>query len=89
VASQQLSQRLKTSLDELRMQMLGVQVPFGFQFQSLFQVGFDQATAAERISDGRALATLLASLSVLVCAPASHSPSPRTPDINIRCWLAR
>jgi hypothetical protein len=54
------------------MQMLGVQVLFGFQFQSLFQVGFDRATAAERISDGCALATLLASLAVLVCAPAQH-----------------
>jgi hypothetical protein len=72
VKSQQLSQRLKTSLDELRMQMLGVQVLFGFQFQSLFQVGFDQATVGERISDGCALAALLVSLSVLVCAPAQH-----------------
>ena len=68
----QLAQRLKTSLDELRMQMLGTQVLFGFQFQSLFQVGFDKATAAERLADGCALVTLLASLSVLVCAPAQH-----------------
>jgi hypothetical protein len=72
LVTHQLAQRLKTSLDELRMQMLGAQVLFGFQFQSLFQAGFDTATAAERLSDGCALATLLASLSVLVCAPAQH-----------------
>jgi hypothetical protein len=59
-------------MDELRMQMLGAQVLFGFQFQSLFQVGFDRAGVAERISDGAALAALLASLCVLVCAPAQH-----------------
>jgi Family of unknown function (DUF6328) len=54
------------------MQMLGAQVLFGFQFQSLFQVGYDHATPAERISDGCALATLLVSLAVLVCVPAQH-----------------
>ena len=36
-----LQEALKTSLDELRMQMLGVQVLFGFQFQGVFQEGFD------------------------------------------------
>jgi hypothetical protein len=54
------------------MQMLGAQVLFGFQLQSLFQPGFDRTGVAERISDGGALATLLVSLSVLVCAPAQH-----------------
>ena len=32
---------LKISLDELRMQMLGSQVLFGFQFQGLFQDNFE------------------------------------------------
>jgi hypothetical protein len=35
-----LQDALKTSLDELRMQMLGAQVLFGFQFQGLFQNNF-------------------------------------------------
>ena len=38
-----LADRLKTSLDELRMQVLGAQVLFGFQFQGLFQDTFEQA----------------------------------------------
>ena len=37
---------LKISLDELRMQMLGAQVAFGFQFQSLFQDRFDVSDPA-------------------------------------------
>jgi hypothetical protein len=72
VSSHQLAKHLKISLDELRMQMLGTQVLFGFQFQSLFQAGFDKAGLAERVADGCALASLLASLSVLLCAPAQH-----------------
>ena len=40
----------KTSLDELRMQILGIQVLFGFQFQGLFQDGFhDLSFSARRI----------------------------------------
>ena len=33
---------VKVALDELRMEMLGVQVLFGFQMQGVFQDGFDQ-----------------------------------------------
>jgi hypothetical protein len=33
----ELAGRIKISLDELRMQVLGAQVLLGFQFQSLFQ----------------------------------------------------
>jgi len=72
VASQQLSQRLKTSLDELRMQMLGVQVLFGFQFQSLSRWGSTKLRSLSASQTVCALAALLASLSVLVCAPAQH-----------------
>jgi len=48
-----LDSLLKISLDELRMQMLGAQVAFGFQFQSLFQERFDvsAAPAVHRIAD--------------------------------------
>jgi hypothetical protein len=69
------------------MQMLGTQVLFGFQFQSLFQVGFDRASIAEHISDGCALAALLASLSVLVCAPAQHRLVEEG-EATRRLWVA-
>jgi hypothetical protein len=72
VGLQALSARLKTSLDELRMQMLGAQVMFGFQFQSLFQPGFERATLAERIADAAALTAILVSFAVLAVPPAEH-----------------
>src|SRR6266850_643450 len=67
-----LSARLKVSLDELRMQMLGTQVLFGFQLQSLFQPGFERATFAERGADAIALTAILISFAVLAVAPAEH-----------------
>src|SRR3569832_500218 len=67
-----LSDRLKISLDELRMQVLGAQVLFGFQFQSLFQEGFEQAGARERGADALALAATLIAFAMLIAAPAQH-----------------
>jgi len=46
-----LENLIKVSLDELRMQMLGVQVLFGFQFQGLFQQGFHDVSAMGRQVD--------------------------------------
>ena len=57
-----LDQALKTSLDELRMQMLGVQVLFGFQFQGLFQDGFEDLSALARSVYAAGLALLLLAL---------------------------
>ncbi len=72
VAEKPLAQRLKTSLDELRMQTMGTQILFGFQLQSLFQPGFDQAGTAERAADAGSLAAILISFAVLIIAPAQH-----------------
>jgi hypothetical protein len=72
VTEKPLAQRLKTSLDELRMQTMGTQILFGFQFQSLFQPGFDQAGTAERAADAGSLAAILISFAVLIIAPAQH-----------------
>jgi hypothetical protein len=72
VTKQSLSQRLKISLDELRMQVLGTQVLFGFQFQSLFQPGFDRATPAERIADAGSLTMILISFAALLLPPCQH-----------------
>jgi hypothetical protein len=44
---------LKTSLDELRMQMLGSQVLFGFQLQGLFQDNFE--TIKQLLTEARVI----------------------------------
>src|SRR5882757_6589940 len=67
-----LEAALKTSLDELRMQMLGVQVLFGFQFQGLFQDGFPDMTSAGRIVDAAGLGLMVVALGVLIAIPCQH-----------------
>jgi hypothetical protein len=67
-----LSDRLKISLDELRMQVLGAQVLLGFQFQSLFQDGFEVAGAQEHGADALALAATLIAFAMLIAAPVQH-----------------
>jgi hypothetical protein len=68
----ELAERLKTSLDELRMQVLGAQVLLGFQFQSLFQVGFQGADASVRLAAAIGLVAICASLAGLIAPAAQH-----------------
>jgi hypothetical protein len=63
---------LKISLDELRMQMLGSQVLFGFQFQGLFQDNFDSLPSAGRNADGAALVLMIIALGLIVAVPCQH-----------------
>jgi hypothetical protein len=72
VSNPDLSARLKISLDELRMQVLGAQVLFGFQFQSLFQPGFDRASSSEHICSCISLTAILISFAALLIPPAQH-----------------
>jgi hypothetical protein len=67
-----LADRLKISLDELRMQVLGAQVLFGFQFRNLFQPEFARASQIERVADATGLAAILVSLVVLLVPPVQH-----------------
>jgi Family of unknown function (DUF6328) len=67
-----LNSLLKISLDELRMQMLGTQVAFGFQFQSLFQDRFDVSDAAIRVAALSGLAFIVLTLALSLAAPAAH-----------------
>jgi hypothetical protein len=67
-----LQQALKTSLDELRMQMLGVQVLFGFQFQGLFQNNFEALSARGRSADAVGLGMMILALALLIAAPSQH-----------------
>ncbi len=67
-----LEDTVQLALDELRMQMLGVQVLFGFQLQSAFQEGFASASAAARTADAVALSLIVVTLALLIAAPCQH-----------------
>ncbi|MDB6087472.1 MAG: hypothetical protein JWN85_256 [Gammaproteobacteria bacterium] len=67
-----LQEALKTSLDELRMQMLGVQVLFGFQFQGLFQNGFPDVSSTGRLVDVAGMALIVLALGLLIAVPCQH-----------------
>jgi hypothetical protein len=67
-----LAGRLKTSLDELRMQVLGAQVLLGFQFQSLFQDRFQRAGPEVRTAAALGLVAICLSLAGLIAPPAQH-----------------
>jgi hypothetical protein len=67
-----LNDLLKVSLDELRMEMLGVQVLFGFQFQGLFQQGFGEIGDAGRYADAAGLGLLIIVLGILLAIPSQH-----------------
>jgi hypothetical protein len=67
-----LQQALKLALDELRMQMLGVQVLFGFQFQGLFQDKFAALPAAGRMVDAAGLGLMTLALGLMIAVPCQH-----------------
>jgi hypothetical protein len=68
---------LKISLDELRMQMLGTQVAFGFQLQSLFQERVDIHSSAIRAAAAVGLVTIVMTLGLLIAGPAVHRLAER------------
>jgi hypothetical protein len=67
-----LADALKTSLDELRMQMLGTQVLLGFQFQGLFQDNFATVGLAGRTLDAVGMIFLMAALALMMAIPCQH-----------------
>ena len=67
-----LEKLVKVALDELRMQMLGVQVLFGFQLQGVFQDGFAQTSRNARWADAAALSLIVLTLGLLVAVPSQH-----------------
>jgi hypothetical protein len=68
----QLQQALKISLNGLLMQMLGVQVLFGFQFQGLFQDNFAALPPAGRIVDAAGLGLMVVALGLMIAVPCQH-----------------
>jgi hypothetical protein len=63
---------LKVSLDELRMQMLGAQVLFGFQFDALFQERFETASALVKAAASAGFVFIVATLALLIAALSIH-----------------
>src|ERR1700710_1778772 len=67
-----LENLVQTALDELRMQMLGTQVLFGFQLQGAFQESFAAASGSVKLTDFVALSLIVLTLGLLISAPAQH-----------------
>jgi lysylphosphatidylglycerol synthetase-like protein (DUF2156 family) len=65
-----LGERLAGAIDELRVQMLGTEVLFGFQLESTFRPGFDQLSSLAHGVDVIALFGLVLTLGTLIGAPA-------------------
>lgn len=66
-----LDRQLKTALDESRLLILGAQVLFGFQFESVFQTMFSRVPADSRIVHCAGLVLMLLSVCFLI-APSLH-----------------
>ncbi|WP_406855272.1 DUF6328 family protein [Alsobacter sp. KACC 23698] len=66
-------EKIKIGLDELRMLTLGAQVLIGFQFQGVFQPGFEALPAGSKLAQICGLAMLLASLCALVSPSMLHA----------------
>jgi hypothetical protein len=63
---------LHVALDELRMQMLGTQVLFGFQLQGAFQERFALASREMRLLSWVGLCCIVVTLGLLLAAPCQH-----------------
>src|SRR5437868_1281207 len=63
---------LKIALDELRMQMLGAQLLFGFQFNALFQERFPLQSALDRWASAAGFMFIVATCALLIAAPSIH-----------------
>lgn len=68
-----LDEKVKTSLDETRMLVLGCQVLVGFQFQAGFRDSFDGLPLTARAATGLALLLLVASLATLIVPGTQHA----------------
>lgn len=67
-----LHEALKTSLGELRMQMLGAQVLLGFEFQGLFQDNFSAVPFGARAVDAVGLALMIVAIALMIAVPCQH-----------------
>ena len=83
--------KVKIGLDECRMLALGAQVLIGFQFQGVFQPGFDSLPTSSKAAQIVGLLLLIGSLGVLIVPSTQHiiaeglQASRRIETILTRC----
>jgi hypothetical protein len=70
--SEKVDRRLKTALDETRLLILGVQILLGFEFQCVFQDGFDSLTQGSKQLSMSALGLILLSTAILIAPSMQH-----------------
>jgi hypothetical protein len=70
--SEKVDRRLKTALDETRLLILGVQILLGFEFQCIFQEGFDGLTDGSKHLSIAALGFVLLSIAILIAPSMQH-----------------
>jgi hypothetical protein len=70
--SKELDRKVKTTLDEMRLLILGVQVLLGFEFQSFFQDGFYELSASSKYLCIAGLFLMVASTGLLVIPSMEH-----------------
>jgi hypothetical protein len=68
-----LSRKIKTSLDENRLLLLGAQVLFGFQFQAIFQESFGELAPSARNSNSLALVLMATTIGLLIAPSMLHA----------------
>jgi hypothetical protein len=70
--SERVDRRLKTALDETRLLILGVQILLGFEFQCVFQDGFDSLNQGSKQLSMGALGLILLSTAILIAPSMQH-----------------
>jgi hypothetical protein len=68
----ELSKKVKTSLDEARVLILGAQILLGFAFGGPFNDGFDRLSATARALDALALAMMVSVVGLLIAPGLYH-----------------
>lgn len=68
----ELSKKVKTSLDEARILVIGGQILLGFQFRAAFEDAFDLLPVHARCLDAIALVLMLAAMTLLVAPAPFH-----------------
>ena len=70
--SEKVDRKLKVALDETRLLILGVQILVGFEFQCVFQDGFDNLDQASKHMSLAALGLIVLSTGLLIAPSMQH-----------------
>jgi hypothetical protein len=69
---EKIDRKLKTALDETRLLILGVQILLGFEFQSVFQDGFEDLARASKSLCLGSMGLIVSSIAMLVAPSMQH-----------------